>query len=216
MLDGLSEFCTGALAEHGCPSVSVAVADRGEVVHAAAYGTADLATGRPATPDTVYGLASITKPMTATAVCHAADEGLLDLDAPCRSRAPTAIRLPPHANCSSTGADWARTTTGTTATASGYPTRTATPCPTARRAPLRLRQPRLPPPRPAAGTGHRPGTGRLRPRTGLRAARAHRLRPRAAVPGPGTVGAAVYARRPCLPRLRLQPPGRHPRLGPGR
>ncbi|WP_055587711.1 serine hydrolase domain-containing protein [Streptacidiphilus griseoplanus] len=82
MLDGLAEQCTQALAEYGCPSVSVAVAEQGEVVLAEAYGQADTATGRPATPGTVYGLASVTKPITATAVCLAADQGLLDLDAP--------------------------------------------------------------------------------------------------------------------------------------
>ncbi len=71
-----------ALAEHGCPSLSLAVAHRGEVVFAEAFGLADPANGRAATPGTVYGLASVTKPITATAVCLAADEGLLDLDAP--------------------------------------------------------------------------------------------------------------------------------------
>ncbi|MEU8780248.1 serine hydrolase domain-containing protein [Streptomyces sp. NPDC048637] len=112
MLDGLSEYCTGTLAEHGCPSVSVAVAERGEVILAAAYGTADAATGRPATPDTVYGLASITKPMTATAVCHAADEGLLDLDAPVplpgadRWPAPTARQLLQHRGGLGAYYDW--------------------------------------------------------------------------------------------------------------
>ncbi|GJF27942.1 serine hydrolase [Kitasatospora sp. NE20-6] len=82
MVQGLDEVCTRALAEHGCPSVSVAVAERGRVVLARAYGTADPATGRPATPGTAYPLASVTKPMTATAVCAAADDGLLDLDTP--------------------------------------------------------------------------------------------------------------------------------------
>ncbi|MGA5266790.1 serine hydrolase domain-containing protein [Streptomyces lydicamycinicus] len=112
MLDGLSEFCTEVLTEHGCPSVSVAVAERGEVVRAAAYGTADLATGRPATPETVYGLASVTKPMTATAVCHAADEGLLDLDAPVplpaaeRGPAPTARQLLQHRGGLGAYYDW--------------------------------------------------------------------------------------------------------------
>ncbi|WP_327153078.1 serine hydrolase domain-containing protein [Streptomyces tubercidicus] len=102
MLNGLSEYCTEVLAEHGCPSASVAVADHGRVVFAAAYGTADLATGRPATPETVYALASVTKPMTATAVCHAADDGLLDLDASVplpgadRRPAPTVRQLLQH------------------------------------------------------------------------------------------------------------------------
>ncbi|MEV7427927.1 serine hydrolase domain-containing protein [Streptomyces sp. NPDC091212] len=81
-LEGLEEFCTGVLQRHGCASVSVAVAERDEVMLAEAYGLADRAAGRAATADTVYGLASITKPLTATAVCAAADEGELDLDAP--------------------------------------------------------------------------------------------------------------------------------------
>ncbi|AWS44022.1 serine hydrolase [Streptosporangium sp. 'caverna'] len=100
MLDRLGEYCTEALAEHGCPSVSVAVAERGEVVLTGAYGLADVAGGRAATPGTVYGLASVTKPITATAVCLAADEGLLDLDAPVpgdfRWPAPTARQLLQH------------------------------------------------------------------------------------------------------------------------
>ncbi|BCJ34285.1 hypothetical protein Athai_17880 [Actinocatenispora thailandica] len=82
MLERLGEFCTAALAAHGCPSASVAVVRDGTVVLAEAYGLADVAAGRPATPDTGYLLASVTKPMTATAVCVLADRGLLDLDAP--------------------------------------------------------------------------------------------------------------------------------------
>ncbi|MFF7633455.1 serine hydrolase domain-containing protein [Kitasatospora sp. NPDC008050] len=82
MLDGLADFCTEVLAEHDCPSVSVAVAERGEPVLAQAYGWADLAGRRPATPRTAYALNSITKTMTAIGCCLAADAGLLDLDAP--------------------------------------------------------------------------------------------------------------------------------------
>ncbi|NEA61241.1 serine hydrolase domain-containing protein [Streptomyces sp. SID12488] len=81
-LNGLAEYCASALAEHNCPSVSVAVVEHGEVVLAEAHGLADVTSARPATPETAYALASITKPMTATAICVAADKGLLDLDAP--------------------------------------------------------------------------------------------------------------------------------------
>lgn len=99
-LDRLDEFCTQALAEHGCASVSVAVAERGELVFARAYGQADLADRQSATTETVYGLASITKAFTATAVCLAADEGLLDLDVPIpgcfRWTAPTPRQLLQH------------------------------------------------------------------------------------------------------------------------
>ena len=81
-LEGLDAFCEQALAVHDCPSLSLAVAERGELVLARAYGLADVAERRPATPQTVYGLASVTKAFTALAVCMAADEGLVDLDAP--------------------------------------------------------------------------------------------------------------------------------------
>ncbi|MDW4906065.1 serine hydrolase domain-containing protein [Streptomyces sp. ADMS] len=81
-LNGLAEYCTSTLDEHNCPSVSVAVVEHGEVVLAEAHGLADVTALRPATPETAYALASIAKPMTATAICVAADQGLLDLDAP--------------------------------------------------------------------------------------------------------------------------------------
>lgn len=100
MLDGLGEYCAAALAEHRCQSVSVAVAERGAVVLAEAYGLADIAAGRPATPHTVYGLASVTKPITAAAICAAADDRLLDLDQPVpvdeRGPAPTVRQLLQH------------------------------------------------------------------------------------------------------------------------
>lgn len=99
-LDGLDEFCTKALADHGCPSVSVAIAEHDELVLARAYGWADTAARRPATPETIYGLASVTKAFTATAVCLAADEGLLDLDRPIsgvsEGTAPTPRQLLRH------------------------------------------------------------------------------------------------------------------------
>ncbi|MFJ2092405.1 serine hydrolase domain-containing protein [Streptomyces sp. NPDC087901] len=100
MLGELDDFCTKVLADHGCASVSLAVVERGELVHTRAYGQADVAGRRQATPETVYGLASITKAFTATAVCLAADEGLLDLDVPIpggyRWTAPTPRQLLQH------------------------------------------------------------------------------------------------------------------------
>lgn len=91
-LNGLAEYCTSTLDEHNCPSVSVAVVEHGEVILAEAYGLADVSAARPATPETAYALASITKPMTATAICVAADEGLLDLDAPVPVPMPASAR----------------------------------------------------------------------------------------------------------------------------
>ncbi|MFC4493338.1 serine hydrolase domain-containing protein [Streptomyces ovatisporus] len=93
----LDELCASVLEEHGCPSVSVAVAEHGEVTLARAYGWADAEARVPATPGTPYALASVTKPFTATAVCLAADEKLLQLDAPVplRPLTPEAGRAAP-------------------------------------------------------------------------------------------------------------------------
>ncbi|GLW10670.1 hypothetical protein Misp01_57980 [Microtetraspora sp. NBRC 13810] len=93
MLAGLAEHCAGTLAATGAASVSVAVARDGEVVHAEAAGLADVAAGRPATTGTAYLLASVTKPITATGVCLAAEAGLLDLDDPVEKHLG-GIRLP--------------------------------------------------------------------------------------------------------------------------
>ncbi|MFI0976148.1 serine hydrolase domain-containing protein [Streptomyces sp. NPDC021093] len=103
MLDvwgGLDEFCTEALAQHGCASVSIAVAERDGSTLTRAYGQADDANHRSATPETVYGLASVTKAFTAMAVCLVAEQGLLDLDAPISGAyewpAPTPRQLLQH------------------------------------------------------------------------------------------------------------------------
>ena len=55
---------------------------RGEVVQVSARGVQDLETGTPMARDTIFGLASMTKPITAVAVMLLVEEGKLDLDAP--------------------------------------------------------------------------------------------------------------------------------------
>lgn len=68
-------------AEH-IPSLAVAVAKEGKILWEEGFGFADVATRRPATADTMYSIASITKPMTATAVMTLVRDGRIDLDAP--------------------------------------------------------------------------------------------------------------------------------------
>lgn len=80
MLNGIDEYARTSLAG---ASMSVAVVRGGKPLYAKAFG--DAAPGRPATVDTAYLVASVTKPVTATAVCRAAEAGLLDLDAPVES-----------------------------------------------------------------------------------------------------------------------------------
>ena len=64
------------------PGASVAVAVGGEVVWSEGFGVSDLASGAPVTPDTRFGIGSISKTLTLAAALALADEGKLDLDAP--------------------------------------------------------------------------------------------------------------------------------------
>ncbi|WP_420447199.1 serine hydrolase domain-containing protein [Candidatus Palauibacter sp.] len=64
------------------PSMAVAVALGGEVVWEGGFGWADRERRIPATEHTMYSLASISKPITATGLMVLVERGLVDLDAP--------------------------------------------------------------------------------------------------------------------------------------
>jgi CubicO group peptidase (beta-lactamase class C family) len=70
------------MAHHNVPGVSVAVLDGGEIAWAQGWGTADMETGAPVTPTTLFQAASISKPVTALAAMSLVDEGLVGLDDP--------------------------------------------------------------------------------------------------------------------------------------
>lgn len=75
-------------ARGGPPSLSVAVAVGDDVVLAAAAGLADPASGRLATPDTVYRTYSISKGITAVAVMQLVEAGAVGLDDDVRDYVP--------------------------------------------------------------------------------------------------------------------------------
>lgn len=71
-----------ALQKGGAPSLSIAVAENGTVVWEESFGYADKEKKIPATPDSVYALASISKSFTATGLMVLAERKLVDLDRP--------------------------------------------------------------------------------------------------------------------------------------
>jgi len=77
-----------AVHRYGIPGVSAAVVSGGALRFSAAYGTADVENAVPATPLTIYRLASVSKPITATAVMQLAARGKIDLDAPIQRYVP--------------------------------------------------------------------------------------------------------------------------------
>jgi serine beta-lactamase-like protein LACTB, mitochondrial len=70
------------------PGVSVAVVENGENEWSQGYGMSDLENFVPATSRTLYRLASISKPLTATAAMQLWERGKLDLDAPVQKYCP--------------------------------------------------------------------------------------------------------------------------------
>ena len=79
---------TRAMDKQGIPGLSVSVATGGRVRWSAAYGLADVENHVPARVDTVYRMASISKPITAVAVMQLYERGKIDLDADVRDYAP--------------------------------------------------------------------------------------------------------------------------------
>jgi CubicO group peptidase (beta-lactamase class C family) len=65
-----------------------AVAHHGRLVHQSAIGHADIETGRAMAPDTVFRLASMTKPITAIALMMLHEEGRFALDDPLSALLP--------------------------------------------------------------------------------------------------------------------------------
>lgn len=82
VFDGVRAMIQRVMAERNLASVSVAAARDGRVVWEESFGWADREARLEATPHTLYSLASISKPVTATGLMILAERGAVDLDAP--------------------------------------------------------------------------------------------------------------------------------------
>ena len=77
-----------AMARLGIPGLSAAVVTERRLRLSVAFGLADVENAVPAGTSTVYRLASLTKPITATAVLQLVEAGKVDLDAPIQRYVP--------------------------------------------------------------------------------------------------------------------------------
>jgi CubicO group peptidase (beta-lactamase class C family) len=80
--DGARAAIRQHMLEANVPGVSVAVAQRGKILWEEGFGWADKENRVAATEHTMYSLASLTKPITATAVMTLVQAGKIDLDRP--------------------------------------------------------------------------------------------------------------------------------------
>ena len=90
----LEEQLQKIAAENEAVSMSVAVARGGETAWKYALGYADKETGALATPDTVYRVASVSKPLACMAVLTLVDEGRAELDRDISDYLGYAVRNP--------------------------------------------------------------------------------------------------------------------------
>ncbi len=84
----VEDYVKEQVARRHIPGLSLAVVRGGEVVLARGYGMANVELSVPATPETVYELASVSKPFTASAVMMLVEEGKLALDDPITDHLP--------------------------------------------------------------------------------------------------------------------------------
>jgi CubicO group peptidase (beta-lactamase class C family) len=80
-LDPFDKAVVQIMERHGVPGAALAITRGGKLVLAKGYGWANAAAGTPVNPDTLFGLASLSKTITAVAVLKLAEQGKLDLDA---------------------------------------------------------------------------------------------------------------------------------------
>lgn len=80
-VDLFDDVMVNAMRRIGCSAATLAIAERGTMVYSRGYGWRDMEKKVPTQPDTMIGIASCEKPVTAAAVKQLARDGLLNLDA---------------------------------------------------------------------------------------------------------------------------------------
>jgi len=94
LTEQLDEQMSDWLQHYRVPGAAVAIVQRGEVIWAKGYGLADVTRGVPVTAETVFQVASISKPVTAWGAMRLAQQGHVALDAPVETYL-TRWHLPP-------------------------------------------------------------------------------------------------------------------------
>ncbi len=84
----IREYVEGIRERHRIPGISTAIAREGIPIFAEGFGYRDREAGLPASPETIFGVGSITKSVTALAIMQLSDRGLLKVDDPVREWLP--------------------------------------------------------------------------------------------------------------------------------
>ena len=88
-MNNLTSSIEASMEKWAVPGLTIGILDD-SVVTTRAFGVQDLETGEPVTPDTMFGIGSISKVFTATLAVRMVDEGRVDLDEPIDALVPAA------------------------------------------------------------------------------------------------------------------------------
>ena len=83
----------GAVERKDVPGIVALVTDRKGVIYQGAFGAADVSTGRPLAANSMFRIASMTKPITSFALMQLVEQGKLGLDDPASKYLPELANL---------------------------------------------------------------------------------------------------------------------------
>ncbi len=92
-LEKLDSFILDKIAETHLPGISLAAVKNGKIVYTRGYGLRDISRGRPATPETLYCIGSVTKSFTCIAIMQLQAAGKLGVDDPVEKHLPLKLRV---------------------------------------------------------------------------------------------------------------------------
>lgn len=105
-IDAIERFVTDALDQYGVPGAGVAIVQHGEPLLVAGYGVRSIDSGEPVDADTVFMLASNTKPLTAFTLATLVDEGAVAWTTPASEVIPELRLMDAYAELHATPRDF--------------------------------------------------------------------------------------------------------------
>jgi CubicO group peptidase (beta-lactamase class C family) len=104
-LSSLDGLVTDAMDRTGVPGVAVAVVYRDQVVYSKGFGVREVGRPEPVDPDTVFQLASVSKPLASTVVAGVVGQGVVEWDQPVGRYDPSFALSDPYVTEHATIAD---------------------------------------------------------------------------------------------------------------
>src|ERR1700755_918715 len=92
-LEAITAFFNNEVATGKLPGAMILVQQHGRPVYLKSFGVQDVRTGTPMSPDTIFAIHSMTKPITCLAAMILVDEGKLKLNDPLSKYIPSFARV---------------------------------------------------------------------------------------------------------------------------